>query len=248
MLLFIILIACRPRNKPVSQSCAVAKSGKFWRATGQSNLADKRLAAVKASKVWFWFWFSHNCTLANGASLPFSLNCPVTCQNFSLLAAAHDHQTGLIVKRKRGDGQFTAFVKPCPPLSQQKSLMVVGIDVYHDAARGGRSVGGFVASMNKNLTRWYSRVCFQSPGQELIDGLKMALTASLKQFHKVMPVVVGGGGGWKQKRTGLKDGKKAEPRNLAVSPPFLTSLRDTLITFSQKISRRCCCCVFTFNS
>ena len=27
--------------KPVSQSCAVAKSDKFWRATGQSNLADR---------------------------------------------------------------------------------------------------------------------------------------------------------------------------------------------------------------
>lgn len=66
-----------------------------------------------------------------------------------------------------------------------KSLMVIGIDVYHDASRGGRSVGGFVASMNKNLTRWYSRVCFQSPGQELIDGLKMALTASLKKYHEV---------------------------------------------------------------
>lgn len=63
--------------------------------------------------------------------------------------------------------------------------MVIGIDVYHDASRGGRSVGGFVASMNKSLTRWFSRVCFQSPGQELIDGLKMALTASLKKFHEV---------------------------------------------------------------
>ena len=52
-------------NKPVSQSCAVAKSGQFWRATGQSNLAYKRLAATKASKVWFSH--SHNCTLANGA-------------------------------------------------------------------------------------------------------------------------------------------------------------------------------------
>ena len=63
--------------------------------------------------------------------------------------------------------------------------MVIGIDVYHDASRGGRSVGGFVASMNKTLTRWFSRVCFQSPGQELIDGLKMALTASLKKYHEV---------------------------------------------------------------
>ena len=54
-------------NKPVSQSCAVAKSGKFWRATGQSNLTYKRLAATKASKVWFSY--SHNCTLSNGAVL-----------------------------------------------------------------------------------------------------------------------------------------------------------------------------------
>lgn len=70
-------------------------------------------------------------------------------------------------------------------LFQQKSLMVVGIDVYHDAARGGRSVGGMVCSVNQSLTRWHSRVCFQSPGQELMDGLKMALTASLKKYHEV---------------------------------------------------------------
>ena len=37
---------------PVSQSCAVAKREKFWRATEQSNLAYKRLAATKATKVW----------------------------------------------------------------------------------------------------------------------------------------------------------------------------------------------------
>jgi aubergine-like protein len=63
--------------------------------------------------------------------------------------------------------------------------MVVGIDVYHDASRGGRSVGGFVASTNRSLTRWYSRVCFQTPGQELVDGLKMCLTSALKKFHEV---------------------------------------------------------------
>ena len=72
---------------------------------------------------------------------------------------------------------------------QQKSLMVIGIDVYHDASRGGRSVCGFVASMNKSLTRWHSRVCFQSPGQELIDGLKMCLTASLRKFHEVSNII-----------------------------------------------------------
>ena len=31
----------KPLNNPVSESCAVAKSESFWRATGQSNLADR---------------------------------------------------------------------------------------------------------------------------------------------------------------------------------------------------------------
>ena len=41
--------------KPISQS---------W-ATGQSNLPYKRPATTEASK--FWFSYSHNCTVANGA-------------------------------------------------------------------------------------------------------------------------------------------------------------------------------------
>ncbi|EDO28124.1 predicted protein, partial [Nematostella vectensis] len=64
-----------------------------------------------------------------------------------------------------------------------RSLMVCGIDVYHDKARGGRSVGGLVCSMNRSLTRWYSDVCFQSPGQELIDGLKMLLIKGIRKWH-----------------------------------------------------------------
>ena len=63
--------------------------------------------------------------------------------------------------------------------------MIVGIDVYHDASKGSRSIGGFVASTNKTFTRWYSRVCFQIPGQELIDGLKVCFTAALKKYHEV---------------------------------------------------------------
>eukprot|EP00795_Rhopilema_esculentum_P012740 gene12740-3467_t len=66
-----------------------------------------------------------------------------------------------------------------------RSVMVVGIDVYHDGGKGGRSIGGFVASTNKTFTRWYSRVCFQQPGQELIDGLKVCFTASLRKYHEV---------------------------------------------------------------
>ncbi|KAI8521140.1 Piwi-like protein 2 [Branchiostoma belcheri] len=66
-----------------------------------------------------------------------------------------------------------------------KNIMVIGIDVYHEAKKGVRSVAGFVASTNRELTRWYSRTCFQLPGQELMDGLKLCLTAALKKYHDV---------------------------------------------------------------
>ena len=53
--------------------------------------------------------------------------------------------------------------------------MVVGIDTYHDSAKKGRSVGGFVASLNGSFTRYYSQTIFQSSMQELIDGLKVCM-------------------------------------------------------------------------
>ena len=58
-------VAGRYSFTTVSQSCAVTKSEKFWRATEQSNLSYKRLAATKASKVWFSY--TYNCSLANWA-------------------------------------------------------------------------------------------------------------------------------------------------------------------------------------
>jgi hypothetical protein len=40
--------------------------------------------------------------------------------------------------------------------------MVVGIDVYHDTAPGGRrSVAGFIATTNDSFTKYYSRVAYQ---------------------------------------------------------------------------------------
>lgn len=53
---------------------------------------------------------------------------------------------------------------------QLKSLMVVGIDSYHDSAKKGRSVGGIVCSLNQKLTRYYSGCTFQMQAQELVDG------------------------------------------------------------------------------
>ncbi|XP_054434757.1 piwi-like protein 2 isoform X1 [Pteronotus mesoamericanus] len=66
-----------------------------------------------------------------------------------------------------------------------KQLMVVGMDVYHDPSRGMRSVVGFVASISLTLTKWYSRVVFQMPHQEIVDSLKLCLVGSLKKFYEV---------------------------------------------------------------
>lgn len=67
----------------------------------------------------------------------------------------------------------------------QDNCMVCGIDAYHDTSKRGASVAGFVASLNQTLTRWYSKVCFQGPGQELVDGLKTCLISSLKFYYDV---------------------------------------------------------------
>lgn len=65
------------------------------------------------------------------------------------------------------------------------SFMVIGIDTYHDSAKKGRSVGGFVASMNKNLTLYHSKTTFQTNMQELSDGLRACMTSSLQNYHRV---------------------------------------------------------------
>lgn len=66
-----------------------------------------------------------------------------------------------------------------------KNLMVVGIDSYHDSASRGRSVGGFIASTNNTLTRYFSQCMFQHTGQELADNLKVCMTAALKNYHQI---------------------------------------------------------------
>ncbi|KAG7489427.1 piwi 2 [Solea senegalensis] len=66
-----------------------------------------------------------------------------------------------------------------------KHLMVVGVDVHHDTSKKHQSVMGFVASVNSSLTRWYSRVTFQTPTEELISGFRVCLLAALQKYHEV---------------------------------------------------------------
>lgn len=70
-------------------------------------------------------------------------------------------------------------------IALQENCMVCGIDTFHDVSRRGGSVAGFVASLNQTFTRWFSRVCFQGPGQELVDGLKTCFIAALKYYYDV---------------------------------------------------------------
>ncbi|XP_063276175.1 piwi-like protein 2 [Prinia subflava] len=65
-----------------------------------------------------------------------------------------------------------------------KQLMVVGMDIHHSRSQGMRSVIGFVASMNQTLTKWYSRVAFQMPHQEIADSLRICLSQALRRFYE----------------------------------------------------------------
>uniref|UniRef100_A0AAV2MSY8 Piwi-like protein 2 n=1 Tax=Knipowitschia caucasica TaxID=637954 RepID=A0AAV2MSY8_KNICA len=66
-----------------------------------------------------------------------------------------------------------------------KNMMVVGVDVHHDTSKSRQSVMGFVASVNSSLTRWYSRVTFQTPSEELICGFRVCLLAALQKYYEV---------------------------------------------------------------
>ncbi|KAM4577682.1 piwi-like protein 2 [Odontesthes bonariensis] len=66
-----------------------------------------------------------------------------------------------------------------------KNLMVIGVDVHHDTSKSHQSVMGFVASVNSSLTRWYSRVTFQAPNEELINGFTVCLLAALQKYYEV---------------------------------------------------------------
>ncbi|XP_022189829.2 piwi-like protein Ago3 [Nilaparvata lugens] len=62
--------------------------------------------------------------------------------------------------------------------------MICGLDSYHDPSRRGASWVGFIASINREVTRWYSQVVQQGVGQEFVDVLQPALIAALNAFNR----------------------------------------------------------------
>lgn len=64
--------------------------------------------------------------------------------------------------------------------------MLVGIDTYHEKNKLSNSVVGFVASMDKTFTEWYSVASVQkSTHQELMLFIQEAFHKSVIQFRNV---------------------------------------------------------------
>jgi len=71
------------------------------------------------------------------------------------------------------------------PIESHAKMMVCGIDVYHDPARHGRSVVGFVASTNATMTSWYSRAKFLKQGVNMVDTMHICLMECLQKYFEV---------------------------------------------------------------
>ena len=95
--------------KPVSQSGTVPKSDKFWRATGQSNLADEVVLSTKVSNFAFRTHTTALWPMEQSSILSAKFDCSVACQNCSLLATAHDCETGLFDQSGMGVVAFQCF-------------------------------------------------------------------------------------------------------------------------------------------
>lgn len=59
---------------------------------------------------------------------------------------------------------------------QPKEVLIIGYDTYHDSAHKGRSVGGFVSSLNASLTQWFSKVAFHEDQNEMSSKLALNVT------------------------------------------------------------------------
>ncbi|XP_051691426.1 piwi-like protein 3 [Oryctolagus cuniculus] len=67
--------------------------------------------------------------------------------------------------------------------------MFIGIDCFHDIAHQHKSIAGFVASTNQELTRWYSECVIQEAGQELVSGLDDCLKGAIAVWLENIPSV-----------------------------------------------------------
>lgn len=62
------------------------------------------------------------------------------------------------------------------------STMIIGVDTFHEAR--SKSVSAFVASLNRNYTKWYSRAIIQERNEELSHGMAASLRAALMAYRE----------------------------------------------------------------
>ncbi|XP_003780860.1 piwi-like protein 4 [Otolemur garnettii] len=112
-----------------------------------------------------------------------------------------------------------------------KSLMVVGIDVCKDAFNK-EVVVGCVASVNPQITRWFSRCILQRTMTDMADCLKVFMTGALNKWYKYnqdLParIIV--------YRDGVGDGQLKALLEYEV-PQLLSSVREARSNTSSRVS------------
>uniref|UniRef100_A0A1A9X3J3 Piwi domain-containing protein n=1 Tax=Glossina brevipalpis TaxID=37001 RepID=A0A1A9X3J3_9MUSC len=68
--------------------------------------------------------------------------------------------------------------------------MICGIDVYRETTTKAISVAAFVASLDNNCTKWYSKAIIQNEKAEILNGLCCCLISALNAYqseNKVFP-------------------------------------------------------------
>ncbi|XP_055330030.1 piwi-like protein Ago3 [Paramacrobiotus metropolitanus] len=65
------------------------------------------------------------------------------------------------------------------------SLMVIGVDAYHDIKRRKDSIAALVASTDDDFTHWHSRCNFQPPKTELASGIKFSFACAMISYARV---------------------------------------------------------------
>ncbi|XP_022818139.1 piwi-like protein Siwi [Spodoptera litura] len=66
-----------------------------------------------------------------------------------------------------------------------QSILVIGYDVCHDTRSKEKSFGGFVASLDRYLTRYFSAVNSHTSGEELSSHMSFNVGSALKKFREV---------------------------------------------------------------
>lgn len=65
--------------------------------------------------------------------------------------------------------------------------MVVGMDVYNNISQREKSVGGFVSSLNKTCSRYYSQVSFFNQKENMSPTVAANLLGKFDQLKVLGP-------------------------------------------------------------